>query len=71
MLRARAFAAVRELYAKGLERMPRMLALERNQAALKGQIGRLTGQVAQLPDILVRAGPRVRGCSCAESDQGR
>lgn len=44
----RELAAVRELYAKGLERLPRMLSLERNQAALKGQIGRLTGQIAQL-----------------------
>lgn len=45
---ARELASVSELYRKGLERLPRMLALERNQSALKGQIGRLTGQIAQL-----------------------
>lgn len=40
--------AVRELYEKGLERLPRLLALQRNEAALKGQIGRLNGSLAQL-----------------------
>lgn len=44
----RELRSVKELFAKGLERLPRVLALERNQAALKGQIGRLTGQIAQL-----------------------
>lgn len=44
----RELQVVREMYQKGLERLPRLLALERNQSALKGQIGRLTGQVAQL-----------------------
>lgn len=44
----RELTAVRELFEKGLERLPRLLALERTQAALKGQIGRLTGQIAQL-----------------------
>lgn len=39
---------VRELYEKGLERMPRLLALERNRSALRGAIGRLSGQMAQL-----------------------
>lgn len=40
--------SVRELYAKGLERLPRLLSLQRNESALKGQIGRLAGQIAQL-----------------------
>jgi len=40
--------AVRELYEKGLERLPRLLALQRNEAALKGQVGRLDGNLAQL-----------------------
>ncbi len=53
---ARELASVSELYRKGLERLPRMLALERNQAALKGQIGRLTGQIAQLEKQIGDAG---------------
>ena len=40
--------SVRELYEKGLERLPRLLMLKRNQAALKGQLARADGNLAQL-----------------------
>lgn len=40
--------SVRELYEKGLERLPRLLYLQRQQAALKGQMGRTDGNLAQL-----------------------
>ncbi|MEQ8814136.1 MAG: HlyD family type I secretion periplasmic adaptor subunit [Thalassobaculum sp.] len=40
--------SVRELYEKGLERLPRLLLLKRNQAALKGQLARADGNLAQL-----------------------
>lgn len=43
----RELASVRELYEKGLERLPRLLALQRNQAALRGGIGRLNGSISQ------------------------
>lgn len=39
--------SVRELYEKGLERLPRLLALQRNEASLKGEVGRLNGSIAQ------------------------
>lgn len=44
---ARELTAVRELYEKGLERLPRLLALERHQAGLKGRLGRLDGDIAR------------------------
>ena len=44
----RELVSVRELYEKGLERLPRFLALQRNQAALRGQIGRFNGSISQL-----------------------
>lgn len=40
--------SVKELFDKGLERLPRLLALQRQQAALRGQLGRLDGNLAQL-----------------------
>src|SRR3546814_20523775 len=43
----RELKVVREMYEKGLERLPRLLALERSEAGLRGQVGRLTGQIAQ------------------------
>jgi len=40
--------SVRELYEKGLERLPRLLLLKRQQAALKGNMARADGNLSQL-----------------------
>src|SRR3546814_2814245 len=47
------------MYEKGLERRPRLLALERSEAGLRGQVGRLTGQIAQLEKQIGDAGLRI------------
>ncbi|EDP63527.1 RsaA secretion system, membrane protein RsaE [alpha proteobacterium BAL199] len=44
---AQELGSVRELYEKGLERLPRLLSLQRTQAAIRGQTGRLNGSIAQ------------------------
>lgn len=48
-------AAIRELVEKGLERKPRLLALERQAAQLRGQQGDYTNRIAQAQEAIAEA----------------